>query len=69
MELKTDVEGLYKVRDGILINKDNEALKAYKALKKKNALMFTLEKKCNELEQKVLSLEQELQKIKERLPA
>lgn len=30
---KTEVPGIYKVCDGILINKDNEALSAYKRRK------------------------------------
>ena len=33
MAQKTEVSGIYKVRDGILINKDNEALQAYKRKK------------------------------------
>lgn len=66
MELKTEIEGLYKVRDGIILNKDNDALKAYKAQKKRNALINTLEKKVSELEHKILFLENELSKINKR---
>lgn len=60
---KTEIDGLYKVSDGIIINKDNDALTAYKAQKKRNALLNTLEKKCLELEQRILFLENELLKI------
>jgi hypothetical protein len=30
MEHKTEIPGLYKVKEGILINKDNDALRAYR---------------------------------------
>ena len=33
MSQKTEVSGIYKVREGVLINKDNEALQAYKRKK------------------------------------
>jgi hypothetical protein len=32
---KTEVPGIYKVGEGVLINKDNEGLKGYKAQKKR----------------------------------
>jgi peptidoglycan hydrolase CwlO-like protein len=36
MTQKTAIPGIYKVTEGILINKDNDALKAYKARKNKD---------------------------------
>lgn len=66
MEIKTEVDGLYKVSNGVLVNKDQHALQAYKAQKKRNALINTLEKKVSELESKILFLENELSKISKR---
>jgi len=66
IEIKTDVDGFVKTSTGALLNKDNDALIAYKAQKKRNALISTLEKKYQELEQKVLYLENELYKINKR---
>lgn len=39
MEQKTSVPGFYKVDDSVVINKDNDALKAYKARKEKERLI------------------------------
>jgi hypothetical protein len=66
IEIKTEVDGFVKTSTGALLNKDNDALIAYKAQKKRNALISTLEKKYQELEQKVLYLENELYKINKR---
>ncbi len=63
IEIKTEVDGFVKTSTGALLNKDNDALIAYKAQKKRNALINTLEKKCLELEQRVLYLENEMIKI------
>ena len=42
VEVKTEIEGIYRdVNNGALLNKDNDALSAYKKMKQKN----------NELEQ------------------
>jgi hypothetical protein len=40
---KTEVPGIYKERDGILINKDNEALHAYKKRKIQSRKMQNFE--------------------------
>lgn len=65
MDLKTEVDGFIKTKNALL-NTDNDALVAYKAQKKRNALLSNLEKKYQELEQKVLYLENELYKINKR---
>lgn len=65
MEIKTEVDGFVK-SNGALLNKDNDALIAYKAQKKRNALLNALEKKYVELEQKIIKLESELYKINKR---
>lgn len=57
MEAKTDIPGLYKTSEGFIINKDNEALKAYKVRKQKDA-------KVTELEHKISSLSEDIAEIK-----
>jgi peptidoglycan hydrolase CwlO-like protein len=60
MDTKTDVPGIYKSSEGVLINKDNEALKAYKKRKEK-------ERKIEELEQNVSAMKNDLEEIKNLL--
>ena len=60
MERKTEVPGVYKVSDGILINKDNEALQAYKMRKQKDI-------KINKMEDDISSLKNDMQEIKSLL--
>jgi len=61
MENKTEVPGIYKVTEGILINKDNEALHQYKL---KKARMREQDNKINTLESKVDGLSQSMSDIK-----
>jgi hypothetical protein len=49
MAKKTVVPGIYKISEGILINKDNDALKAYKARKKKDRQIEEVQNEVNEL--------------------
>lgn len=60
VDIKTDVEGIYRTEEGYLINKDNESLKNYKAMKARMA-------RQNNLADKVDRLEQEMSEIKELL--
>lgn len=60
MERKTEVPGVYKVADGILINKDNDSLQAYKMHKQKNM-------KINKMEDDISSLKNDMQEIKSLL--
>lgn len=57
MEHKTEIPGFYKASEGVVINKDNEALKAYKMRKQK-------ELKICELEEKITSLHEDISEIK-----
>lgn len=57
---KTDIPGIMKVGEGILINTDNDSLKAYKARKLR-------EKKLDELDSSMKSMKSELSEIKELL--
>jgi len=49
MAKKTTIPGIYKVTEGILINKDNDALRAYKARKKKDRQIEEVQNEVNEL--------------------
>jgi len=60
MEKKTQVPGIYKVTEGVLINKDNDALKAYKARKEK-------ERKVSSMIEDMDNLKKDMQEIKELL--
>lgn len=46
---KTDRPGIYKTSDGYLINKDNDALAAYKKRKKKEQAVDQIQEQINEL--------------------
>ena len=60
MEQKTEVPGFYKVDEGVVINKDNTALKAYKIQKAEKARLV-------QLEQDVSSMKSDLEEIKDLL--
>lgn len=57
---KTEVPGLYKVTEGVLINKDENALAAYKARKAKD-------KKIELMDRELTSMKSELSEIKSLL--
>lgn len=59
-EAKTDVPGIYRSPEGFLINKDNNALAAYKARK-------TRERDFDTLKEDVSSLKNDMSEIKELL--
>jgi hypothetical protein len=60
MEKKTEIDGIYKVTEGILINKDNTALQAYKKRKMQNVTL-------KELEKDVISMKDDIKEIKDLL--
>lgn len=60
MDIKTDVQGIYRTEKGYLINKDNEALQNYRA----NKLRMI---KMNNVSERVEHLEQQMAEIKELL--
>lgn len=60
MEKKTEVPGIYKVDEGILLNKDNDALRAYKMKKAKDL-------KINSMEKEMSALREDLDEIKQLL--
>ena len=60
MERKTEVPGVYKVGEGVLINKDNEALRAYKLRKEKD-------RKVSVIEDELHCLKNDIEEIKNLL--
>lgn len=60
MDIKTDVQGIYRTENGYLINKDNEALQNYRA----NKIRMS---KMNNVSERVEHLEQQMAEIKELL--
>jgi hypothetical protein len=60
VERKTEIPGIYKVTEGVLINKDNEGLQAYKMRKQKDI-------KINKMEDDISSLKNDMQEIKSLL--
>lgn len=60
MSVKTDVPGIFKDGEGVLINKDNEALRAYRFQKQQR-------KKTNTIEEEVKTIRRDLDEIKELL--
>lgn len=61
VENKTEIPGVYKVSEGILINKDNESLMKYK---KRKELFNKKNKKIDSLENKINSLTADMEEIK-----
>lgn len=59
-ERPTDVPGIFKTSEGVLINKDNDALKAYKIRKIK-------ENKINIIENDMEQIKTDMHEIKELL--
>ena len=57
---KTDVPGIYKVRDGVLINTDNNSLNAYKNKKRREQMIDTMQ-------EDIQSLKNDLEEIKDLL--
>lgn len=60
VDIKTDRQGIYRTHEGLLVNKDMDGLKAYRA-KKHNA------KKIYEIEADVAEIKTDLAEIKEML--
>lgn len=57
---KTEVPGIYKVREGILINTDNKSLAAYKNKKKR-------ERNIDQMQEDMENMKNDLQEIKDLL--
>ena len=59
-DTKTDVPGIYRSPEGFLINKDNNALAAYKARKARD-------REIDAVKEEVSSMKDDLREIKELL--
>jgi hypothetical protein len=57
---KTEVPGIYKVRDGVLINTDNSSLSAYKNKKRREVMI-------DHMHSDMQTMKEELQEIKDLL--
>jgi len=60
MAEKTQIPGIFKVSEGVFINKDANTLQAYKRKKMR-------EKKVDNIENEVANLRQDMQEIKQLL--
>lgn len=60
---KTKYEGIYKQKEGVLLNLDNEALKQYKAKKQKAKEMNEMKSDVEELKSSVKRIEELLLKV------
>ena len=58
---KTEIPGLYKQSEGILVNADNEALNNYR---KRRESLRSKENRINNIETKVDNLSQDIEEIK-----
>lgn len=61
---KTEIPGIYKANDGVLINKDDDGLKKYR---KRREILKAKDNKINTLEDKVESLSNDIEEIKNLL--
>lgn len=61
---KTEVPGIYKVKEGVLVNADNEALEKYR---NKRQVIQSKEQKINNLEATVENLANDMAEIKNLL--
>lgn len=50
MEKKTELPGIYKVSEGVLINKDKDALDAYKKRRERERQIDTIQKELSQLQ-------------------
>lgn len=68
VEVKTEVEGIYRdVSTGALLNKDNDALSAYKKMKQKNNELEQMKSKVNSLDEEIKDVKNLLNQILEKL--
>ena len=63
MDEKTEISGMYRSEEGVLINKDLSALKAYKAQKQKMRKLNTMEEEIKEIRHDMMEIKTLLQKL------
>ena len=57
-ERPTDVPGIFKTSEGVLINKDNDALKAYKIRRSKEAKFNIIESDMEQIKTDMLEIKE-----------
>ena len=67
MEQKTSIPGFYKVDESVVINKDNDALKAYKLKKEKDRLIKDIQVEVNELKSDITEIKQMIKGLMQQL--
>lgn len=60
---KTKYEGIYKQKEGVLLNMDNDALRAYKARKEKERKAVSVEKDIENLKTSIEEIKDLLMKV------
>jgi hypothetical protein len=67
-QIKTEVEGIVRdTTNGALLNKNNDALVAYKRTKQKNAELEDMKRQVNTLNSEVADVKSLLHKILEKI--
>jgi hypothetical protein len=61
---KTEVVGIYKASEGVLVNKDNDSLRKYR---ERRNLLKAKDEKINILEDRVTNLSKDMEEIKSLL--
>lgn len=61
---KTEVSGIYKASEGVLVNKDNDSLRKYRD---RRSLLKAKDEKINILEDKITDLSKDMEEIKSLL--
>lgn len=56
MEQKTEIPGIYKAEEGVLVNKDNLALQAYKNRKNRERRLIKVEEDLTGLKEDISEL-------------
>lgn len=62
-EIKTDVPGIYRSPEGFLINKDNNALAAYKAKRMRDQELYKMKDEVSSLKDDINEIKEMLKKV------
>lgn len=68
VQIKTEINGIVRdTTNNALLNRDNDALSAYKKIKRKNLELEDMKDKVNNLDKKISDVESLLHKILEKI--
>lgn len=62
-DAKTDIPGIYRSPEGFLINKDSNALAAYKARKKRDSELDNIKEDVSSLKDDMTEIKEMLKKV------